>query len=59
MPGVRFTTWLDADEYKALTDLAEANSCSKNFLARIALRALLFDKPVPSYLQKKDTTGAK
>lgn len=51
MAGDRFTCWMGEDEREALRVLAREHGCSENFIVRIALRALLFGKPVPGYLQ--------
>lgn len=54
MSGIRFTTWLDESEREALRKLAHKQRCSENFVVRIAMRALLFNEPIPSYLKDKD-----
>lgn len=52
MPGERFTAYLSEEERAALRALASAEECSDNFVLRIALRALLFDKPIPTWLRE-------
>lgn len=53
---MRFTTWLDSDERAALQKLAREHERSENFIVRMALRALLFNTPVPAYLKKEEVT---
>lgn len=50
MAGMRFTSWLSEDERAALRKLAAECECSENLIVRIALRGLLFDKPIPSWV---------
>lgn len=54
MSSDRFTAWLSADERDALRKLASEQQCSENLIVRMALRALLFGKPIPEYLQHKE-----
>lgn len=51
MPGTRFTSWLGEEERRGLADVARAARVSDNFVLRLALRALLFGEPLPSWLQ--------
>lgn len=51
MRGERFTAWLEHDERAALGELARLHDRSANWIVRMALRALLFDDPIPTQLQ--------
>jgi hypothetical protein len=52
MSGTRFTTWLGEDERAALRALAHEHHVSENFVMRMAVRALLFGDPIPTWLQQ-------
>lgn len=49
--SVRFTAYLSKEERQALQRAAADNSCSENYIVRMAVRHLLFASPIPTYLQ--------
>lgn len=52
--GERFTAYLEHDERASLRELAKLHGRSENYVLRMALRALLFNNPVPTYLQTRE-----
>jgi hypothetical protein len=50
MSGERFTSWLSEDEREALRETARLADCSENMIVRMALRGVLFGKPIPKWL---------
>jgi len=49
--SVRFTAYLSKEEREALQRAALVHACSENYIVRMAVRHLLFDSPIPTYLQ--------
>lgn len=58
MSNVRFTAWLSTEERDKLHEVANAHGTSDNFILRIAVRSLLLDMPVPSFLQAEKVKNA-
>lgn len=56
MSGFRFTAWFSREELDALEARAAEAGTSKNFIVRMAVRCVLLDKPVPTYLQREKVT---
>lgn len=54
MSGFRFTAWFSREELDMIEERAREAGTSKNFIVRMAVRSVLLDKPMPSYLRREE-----